>query len=120
MYNLTVQSHFDAAHRIEGYLGKCSREHGHRFGVTVELQGKELDDINILVDFGLVKTRLKDIIDNYLDHYQLNDTLAEDNVTAEFLAKWLYENMTDYDLGGVKLVSVTISESPDCAVRYSE
>ena len=120
MYHLMASSHFDAAHRIEDYQGKCSREHGHRWGVTVELQGNELDDMNILIDFSLVKARLKEIIDTHLDHYQLNDTLAESNVTAEFLAKWLYENLSDYDLGGVELMSVTISESPDCSVRYSE
>ncbi len=35
MYTLKVKSHFDAAHRIRDYKGKCSRTHGHRWDVEV-------------------------------------------------------------------------------------
>ena len=35
MYELRVKDHFDAAHYIADYKGKCHRMHGHRWEVEV-------------------------------------------------------------------------------------
>lgn len=120
MYRLQVKTYFDAAHYITDYPGKCSRTHGHRFGVEAMLEGKDLDDMNILVDFGVVKDQLKEIIDSKLDHYLLNESLAEDNLTAEFLARYIFTYLRGYwkTPSKVKLVSVSVWESPDCGVKY--
>jgi 6-pyruvoyltetrahydropterin/6-carboxytetrahydropterin synthase len=50
MYRLQVKTHFDAAHRLVDYNGKCNRLHGHRWDVEVGVQGPTLDDRNMLVD----------------------------------------------------------------------
>lgn len=125
MYRLQVKSHFDAAHYIKDHPGKCSRMHGHRWEVEVVLEGGELDSMNMLIDFGEVKAALKDLLDSCLDHYQLNESLGEANVTAEFLAKWLYDKFKaespkwyKLEFGRVKLTRVTVWESPDCCVKY--
>lgn len=118
MYKLSVTDHFDAAHYIKDYEGKCSREHGHRWTVEVALEGKYLDRCNMLVDFKLVKEKLNMVIDG-LDHYQLNEVLDEPNVTAEFLAKYIYKILIPL-LADFKLTKVTVWESPDCGVEYSE
>lgn len=119
-----MKTHFDAAHYIRDYQGKCSREHGHRWGVEVVVEGKELDNKNMLVDFSIVKRALEKVLDESLDHYQLNEKLREPNVTAEFLAKWFYEQMVNFVVAGpydeecLRLVRVTVWESPDCCVSY--
>lgn len=118
MYELRVKEHFDAAHYIKDYEGKCSREHGHRWTIEVCLQGPELDDRNLLIDFKDVKEAMNFIIDQYLDHWQLNETLGEPNVTAEYLAEWLFRQMKARAGKGVEVVSVTVYESPECSVRY--
>ena len=121
MYQLSVKSHFDAAHYIKDYPGKCSRMHGHRWEVEVVLEGRTLNSLNILADFGEVKKLLNNVLDEHFDHYLLNETLEELHVTAEFLAKWLYEELRDYmgkNLYGVRLVRVAVWESPDCCVKY--
>lgn len=119
MYRLRVKTHFDAAHYIRDYQGKCSREHGHRWEVEVEVEGRELHGANMLIDFVLVKDALKALLDEKLDHYQLNEVLCEANVTAEFLAKWIYDRMLriEYEKG-LRLARVTVWESPDCCVEY--
>ncbi len=126
MYRLRVKTHFDAAHYIKDYEGKCSREHGHRWGVDVVLEGIKLHTPNMLVDFVDVKRALTGVIDDKLDHYQLNECLHEPNVTAEFLARWIYEEVLEDLRGrlpfqcGLRLVEVTVWESPDCGVSYDE
>ncbi len=76
-----------------------------------------LDDRNSLVDCKDVKGTLEAIIGLHLDHYMLNETLDESNVTAEYLAKWLYSRLAI--IAGVALVYVTIWESPECSVTYT-
>lgn len=114
-YELKVRDHFDAAHYIQDYQGKCSRQHGHRWVVEAVLEGYCLDKLNMLVDFASVKIALKQLTDK-LDHYQLNVVLGEPNVTAEYLAKWLYDGLGQ--LVDIRLCSVAVWESPDCCVVY--
>lgn len=125
MYRLQVKSHFDAAHYLTHYPGKCSRMHGHRWDVEVCIQGRELSEIgNMLIDFSVVKKLLKDRLE-LLDHYILNERLHEFDPTAEFLAEWLFEHFNT-DLHNlmegstdIELVRVCIWESPGCCVKYS-
>lgn len=128
MYQLIVKDHFDSAHYIKDYPGKCSRVHGHRWNVDITLEGEKLDKMNILIDFSTVKKIMETFI-NKLDHYDINKQLKINNVTAEFLAKWIYEkfysNLINDPIGwvkfkGINLVKVTVYESPDCGATYSE
>ena len=124
MYQLTVVSHFDAAHHIKSYQGVCSRTHGHRFLVELRISGETLDKMNMLIDFAEVKRMLKELFDSCLDHYDLNETLPErDNVTAEYLSRWIYEQIKVrlYQRKEILHVdSVTVFESPECGVLYDE
>jgi len=119
MYELKVKTHFDAAHQLMDYKGKCNRLHGHRWDVEVVLCGKLLDRRNMLVDFADVKNGLKELIDGNLDHFCLNETLKEPNPTAEYLAHWLYDRIP-LTVGTGRLVSVEVWESPECSVKYFE
>jgi 6-pyruvoyltetrahydropterin/6-carboxytetrahydropterin synthase len=126
-FELRVKSHFDAAHCIRDYVGKCSRKHGHRWVVEAVLEGTKLDGRNMLVDFGDVKLALATVIDERLDHYDLNETLMEPNVTAEYLAGYVFRKLQLELLryvtvlpprSDIKLVSVAVWESPECCVKY--
>jgi 6-pyruvoyltetrahydropterin/6-carboxytetrahydropterin synthase len=112
-YIMIVQDHFDAAHYLRDYQGKCQREHGHRWTIEVGIRGKKLDNLNMLVDFTTVKKELKEVLDK-LDHYQLNEVLSEPHPTAEFLAEWIYNQLKWYGL-----MYVRVWESyPECSVQY--
>lgn len=120
MYELRVKDHFDAAHYIADYKGKCHRMHGHRWEVEVCVQGINLDKLNMLIDFSVVKKKLSELTD-LLDHFVLNDRLetmpgiAEPNVTAELLSEWFYRGLCNASLN---VKSVTIWESPECSITY--
>lgn len=67
-YVLSKEFKFDAAHRIiNNYTGKCSDFHGHCWIVVVYIEGYELDERNMLMDFNEIKV-LKEWINKNLDH----------------------------------------------------
>ena len=116
MYSLSIKTHFDAAHYIRDYEGKCARLHGHRWDVELLFQGKKLQSNNILLDFSVLKSYLKKLVDDKLDHYCLNETLNEENVTAEFLAAYVFRKVAE--AVELRLALVRVWESPDCYVQY--
>ena len=120
MFELKVKRHFDAAHFLQSYVGKCNRMHGHRWEVEVEIHGP-IQDLNMIVDFSIVKDLMEKSIER-LDHYVLNDQLNEMNPTAEYLAVWFFGQLyspVEEAQSGLLLASVTIWESPECSVRFT-
>ena len=117
MWKLVVSDHFDAAHHLEGYPGKCARTHGHTWRVDVAVEGEKLDSMGMIIDFVTIKGKLKMILEE-LDHYDLNEVPNFTfNPTAENLAKWIYGMMRT---SIPQVTSVTVWESPDASVTFSE
>jgi 6-pyruvoyltetrahydropterin/6-carboxytetrahydropterin synthase len=94
MFIVSVQAHYDSAHFLRNYQGKCERLHGHRYVVELALATEELDKSGIAFDFVDVKRNLRELAD-YLDHNNLNDLPPFDTVepSAENQAKYFYEEM---------------------------
>jgi 6-pyruvoyltetrahydropterin/6-carboxytetrahydropterin synthase len=72
MFVVTVQAHYDSAHFLRNYKGKCERLHGHRYVVELALASNELNEAGIAFDFVDVKKNLRAVADR-LDHENLND-----------------------------------------------
>jgi 6-pyruvoyltetrahydropterin/6-carboxytetrahydropterin synthase len=94
MYIVTVQAHYDSAHFLRNYKGKCERLHGHRYVVELALTTDQLDVAGIAFDFVEVKKHLRDLAER-LDHTNLNDLPPFDTVepSAENQAKYFYEEL---------------------------
>jgi 6-pyruvoyltetrahydropterin/6-carboxytetrahydropterin synthase len=94
MYEITVEKHFDAAHYLRGYKGKCENMHGHRYAVKVKVSAKKLNDIGLAYDFTDLKRHLDDILTRY-DHTCLNDVRPFDkiNPSAENIAAAIYKEL---------------------------
>lgn len=122
MFELTVRTHFAAAHILRGYPGKCSRPHGHNFGVHVTVEGPELGPVGMLMDFVELKRRVTALVDGELDHTDLNahPAFAKDNPTAENIARFVYRQLAPDLPDGVSLQRVTIWESERASASYRE
>jgi len=59
---------FDAGHRLLNHCGKCASPHGHRYRVELTVRGSDLDKVGVVVDFSVLKARLKPWIDEHWDH----------------------------------------------------
>ncbi|MEZ6106670.1 MAG: 6-carboxytetrahydropterin synthase [Pirellulaceae bacterium] len=105
-FQISKEISFCYGHRLLNYSGKCRHLHGHNGRVELILDGVELDDRGMLVDFGDVKAPMKHWIDTNLDHRMLLNSsdpiipylqgvgeplfLMDSNPTAENIAKTLY------------------------------
>ncbi|OPY72620.1 MAG: 6-carboxy-5,6,7,8-tetrahydropterin synthase [Syntrophorhabdus sp. PtaU1.Bin058] len=94
MFTLSVKDSFAAAHRLEGYQGKCEELHGHNFAVEVLVTGERLGDDGLLVDFKIIKGYLHDVLEK-LDHKYLNEIafFADRASSAEYVSMYIYDEM---------------------------
>ena len=94
MFIVSVQAHYDSAHFLRHYKGKCERLHGHRYVVELALATEELDKSGIAFDFVDIKRNLRELAD-HLDHNNLNDLPPFDEIepSAENQAKYFYDEM---------------------------
>ena len=121
MYQVSIEQHFDAAHFLRGYGGKCEALHGHRFRVVVRVKASEVDDIGIAYDFVELKRQLGDILSRF-DHTCLNDVSPFDkiNPSSENIASTIYSELQPKLAGApVSLACVEVWESPQSGVAYS-
>ena len=146
MYRIHVRDHFDAAHYLRGYQGRCEALHGHRWEVVVALETARLNEIDLGYDFTELKRVLEEQVLARLDHRCLNDVPPFDQINAstENLARviygWLAEGLgavlgpprdavpsrvqseaagPSKDEAPVRLAYVEVYESPDSWVRYT-
>jgi 6-pyruvoyltetrahydropterin/6-carboxytetrahydropterin synthase len=119
VYELTVKSHFDAAHALRGYPGECRNLHGHTWDVEVTVAGDSLDEIGILYDFKALKDDLGAVLAEF-DHAYLNDVAPFDDIspTAENLARVVFERLSGTVAPRVRVVQVAVWESPVAKLVY--
>lgn len=120
MYEISVEKHFDAAHFLRGYKGKCEALHGHRFRVVARVRAAKLNEIDIAYDFAELKQHLDDILVRF-DHTLINDVPPFDkiNATSENLAATIYHQLQEkLAAAPVSLSCVEVWESPLTGVIY--
>jgi 6-pyruvoyltetrahydropterin/6-carboxytetrahydropterin synthase len=120
MYQVSIEGHFDAAHYLRDYGGKCENVHGHRFKVVVSLKAAKLNKVGLAYDFVELKRHLGEVLARF-DHTSLNDVPPFDkiNPSSENIAATIYDELKGRFSGGVMLSSVEVWESPESRVTYS-
>ncbi len=123
MYRAGVWDHFSSAHYLRNYQGKCENLHGHNWKVEIVVKGESLNKSGMLVDFGILKRYLKEVLD-LLDHKCINDEIdyfKDKSPSSENIAKYIYDNMSDrlkdFD---VSVDYVKVFESENSFAVFSE
>lgn len=118
MYRVSVKRHFDAAHGLRGYHGKCENMHGHRWEIVISISGRELDKDGMACDFNLLKRALDGVLERY-DHHNLNEVPPYDalNPSSENIARIVYKEMC-IALPDYHFEQVEAWESPDAWVTF--
>jgi 6-pyruvoyltetrahydropterin/6-carboxytetrahydropterin synthase len=120
MYQVSVEHHFDAAHYLRNYRGKCENIHGHRFKVVAHLKAEKLNKIGLAYDFVEFKQNLTDVLVKF-DHTCINDIPPFNviNASSENMAATIYKRLKAKLPKEVVLTSVEVWESPQTYVTYS-
>jgi 6-pyruvoyltetrahydropterin/6-carboxytetrahydropterin synthase len=93
-FTVSAQAHYDAAHFLRNYQGKCAKLHGHRYVVEAAVRLETLDDSGIAFDFADLKGALRELADG-LDHVNLNELPQFEGIetSAENQAKYFFEEL---------------------------
>lgn len=73
---------FSAAHRLSFHKGQCKNLHGHTWKVDVAIGGEDGQDM--IVDFGDIKSLIKDQFDHTVLVYEQDDILYQAMAKAGF------------------------------------
>ncbi len=136
MISATRRLQFCAGHRVHQHESKCRNLHGHNYVVLLEAAGtaNPLDELGRVIDFGSLKQRFGDWIEERWDHGMIlweqdSEALAAvrgvgeqklfllpHNPTAENLARYLLEQVGPRVLEGtgIRLIRVTLWETENC------
>ena len=120
MYELKVITHFAAAHRLTMVGEKCENLHGHNWKIEVYVTGEKLDQAGILVDFGVIKKQVAQIM-SILDHKYLNDLEPFQNnpPSSENIACFVAQQLQKrFDDSAVRVSRVTAWESDTSSATY--
>lgn len=115
---------FEASHILVHHSGKCANLHGHSWTGRVILRCQTLQtqgsSTGMGIDYADISAALKPLVEKYLDHHHLNDSLDMESPTSEAIAEWLHDRLYPV-LGshpGVELWAVDISETRTSWCRY--
>ena len=132
MFRVSQHLDFCYGHRLLNYEGKCRYLHGHNGRAVITLEGLDLDNRGMLVDFGDIKRVVRTWIDNKLDHsmilheadpmlplfqqHQQPVFVIPHNPTAENIARVIFEFTQQQ---GFPVVEVTMWETPNSSAVYN-
>ncbi|MBN2074940.1 MAG: 6-carboxytetrahydropterin synthase QueD [Dehalococcoidales bacterium] len=120
MFRVSIERHFDAAHYLREYQGKCENLHGHRYKVVANLKADMLDDIGLAFDFTVLKKSVDEILERF-DHACLNDIepFTSINPSSENIASTIcVELKKRFEKQTVQIESIEVWESPDAWITY--
>lgn len=131
MYRVEKEIKFCFGHRLLHYQGKCHQLHGHNGRAVIVIEGEELDDLGMVVDFKELKAQVIKWVDDTLDHtmlLQAGDPLIasleslglvcyvmDEPPTTENIAKLIYRRVQSL---GLNVVEVKFWETDASMAAY--
>lgn len=122
MFELKIVTRFAAAHQLTMVAQKCENLHGHNWKIEVCVEGEKLDEGGIVMDFGIIKKNVREIIET-LDHKFLNelDLFKGGQPSSEnigiYIAEELQKTLETLDKK-VRVSKVDVWESDDSCASY--
>ncbi|MBE7157321.1 MAG: 6-carboxytetrahydropterin synthase QueD [Rhodospirillales bacterium] len=118
MFEVCVEHTFAAGHALRNYHGKCENVHGHNYRVQVAVEGADVDENGLLLDFAELKKCLRSTSER-LDHQFINDLppFTTVNPSAENLARFFCEEIQK-DLQHASVSYVKVWETDTSCATY--
>jgi 6-pyruvoyltetrahydropterin/6-carboxytetrahydropterin synthase len=120
MYEIKIKTDFAAAHCLREVGGKCESLHGHNFTVEVAVESEALNELGMVIDFRILKTKTQAVL-QALDHRYLNELplFKGKNPSSENLASYIFEELArQIDQQGYWVSWVAVWESETSRATY--
>jgi 6-pyruvoyl-tetrahydropterin synthase len=96
VFTVCVRDHMMIAHSLpREAFGPAQRKHGATYVVDVEFRRRKLDENAVVIDIGAATATLRRILDK-ISYRDLDEepAFAGRVTTTEFLARWVFEQVT--------------------------
>ena len=117
LYTIMVESRFSAVHSVRLPNGRLEAKHGHDWLVRAQFARTELDADGMVISFDEAQSALASVTKDFqpadLNAYE---GLAGRNPTAEVIARYIFERLTNR--GYSTVCRVEVREAPGCAATY--
>ena len=119
MFEISVEAHFYASHKIRLPDGSMEASHYHDWSVTAILSREKLNNIGIVMNFQKLR-ELMDEITHKFNHKSLNEFeyFKQNNPTAEIVARYIFEKLEKQIPKNVKLEAISVVEEPGCIAKF--
>ncbi|KPA09763.1 6-pyruvoyl tetrahydrobiopterin synthase [Candidatus Magnetomorum sp. HK-1] len=120
MYELKIIRTFAAAHQLLKSRTKCENLHGHNWKIEVHVKGKNLDQSGMMIDFGILKKHVDEILES-LDHQFLNELpfLKDISPSSENIARYIAETLNErIEIPDISVSRVCAWESDNACATY--
>ena len=108
---ISKKFHFDSAHYIPNYEGKCKNMHGHNWTIELACSGRVGNGTGMVYDFSELK-KFCDVFEERYDHKCLNDLIP--NPTAECICEDIYKEFNLWCVArGLKFEYIRVWETED-------
>lgn len=127
---IEIKHSTSTAHIITGHSGKCNNLHGHNYNFTIGVSSLDLNSLGMVVDFSILKNKVKYILDEMYDHKTIiykedprakvlagiGAELVDYNPTAENMARKIYcvlckEFEKDKELSDLSICYIKVEET---------
>lgn len=119
MFEISVETHFYAGHKLVLPDGSTEPAHKHDWVVTANVSSESLNNIGIVLNFHKLRELLTNITSKFSGK-SLNqiEYFSKNNPSAENVAKYIYEKLEPELPENVKLEYVSVVEEPLCTAIY--
>lgn len=121
MFTISVETQFQASHRLALADGSKEPAHSHKWSVTADVSSSKLNSMGLVMDFGRLRAMLDDIVAEF-DNQTLEaiSYFQKNNPSAENVARYIYEKLEPQLPKGVKLHVIKVVEEAGCSAKFGE
>lgn len=121
MFKVIVQTSFWASHQLTLPDGKKEPLHSHNWKATAEVSGEKLNQTGLLIDFDKLKKLLNNITESFTNETpENNEYFRNSNLSAEMIAKYIFENLQLQLPEHLILDCVSVTEEQGCTGKFLE
>ncbi len=73
----------------------------------------------MIIDYGDISQYIQPLLDDFLDHYYLNETTGLENPTSENISRWIFEKLEKVGLPGLYAVEIRETCTSGCTYKKS-